>query len=294
MKKQLVLLLALAIVALAAVPAAAYVRSRGEAVDGSPGSELFWCVRSLTFVTNENGSKAAGAQASITAVGQGFEAWNGSGCSDWTFLDGGTTARTDIGYDSTQGATDNINLVVWRETSCSSAAPAGDACFHDGGCNNKYNCWEDSPGNIALTTTTYDKKTGQIYDADMELNGADFVFTTVDSPPCTRQPPQPPPMPGCVATDVHNTVTHESGHVFGLDHNTTDPTVTMYPSAELGDLNKRTPHPDDIAGLCAIYPKGAVTQGCERGCGCSAGGAPLTGLFALLLLAPWSLRRRNR
>jgi uncharacterized protein (TIGR03382 family) len=290
-------LFALGALVLASVPlaASAYVRSRVPTTDGTLGPELFWCVRSLKFTTNEKGCPEAGADATIAAVQLGFYAWNSSGCSDWTFEDGGTTPRTDIGFDSSSDATDNINLVVWRETLCANAAPAGDPCFANGGCNNKYDCWEDATSSIALTTTTFDKKTGEVYDADMELNGASFIFTTVDSPPCTALPARPPPLPGCVATDIRNTVTHESGHVFGLDHNVTDPSVTMYPSASLGDTNKRTPHPDDIAGLCDIYPLGKTTQGCEQknGCGCGAPGAPLAGL-AGLILAAWGLRRRRR
>jgi len=284
----------LALVVVLPQSALAYNRSHVPTTDGTVGPALFWCTRSIPFITNEKGS-AGQVTSSIDAVRLSFEAWTHSTCNDLQFVNQGTTSRTDVGFDQAQNATDNINLVVWRDVTCASAAPASDSCLTAGGCNNKYDCWEDATTSIALTTTTFDKKTGEIYDADMELNGASFIFTTVDSPPCATQPARPPPLPGCVATDIRNTVTHESGHVFGLDHNFTDPSVTMYPSASLGDTNKRTPHADDIAGLCDIYPLGQTTQGCQQknGCGCGAPGAPLAGL-AVLILAAWGLRRRRR
>jgi hypothetical protein len=277
------------------LPAAAYNRSHVVNKDGSIGPALFWCTRSIPFITNEKGSKDAGP-SSIDAVKLSFDAWTHSTCSDLKFADQGTTPRTDVGFDQASNATDNINLVVWREVSCVSATPANDPCLTAGGCNNKYDCWEGGGTGmetIALTTTTFNVNTGEIYDTDIELNGAGFVFSTVDSPPCTSQPPHAPPVPTCVATDIRNTLTHEVGHVTGLDHNTTDPTVTMYPTAGLGDTDKRAPHQDDIDGLCAIYPVGAATEGCQtKACGCGATGSPWA-ILAALLLGPWTILRRR-
>ncbi|MBI5547657.1 MAG: matrixin family metalloprotease [Deltaproteobacteria bacterium] len=273
----------------------AYKRSQVPGTDGS-GPELYWCARELPFVINELGSQDAGAADSIEASRQSFFTWMGPSCTDLAFVDHGTTSRTDIGFD--QNSSGNVNLVVWREETCARVVPRGDACLTAGGCNNIYNCWEQSPQTIALTTTTFNKSTGEIYDGDIELNGAGFVFTAGEGQTCENPPPRP--ATGCVATDVRNTVTHEIGHVIGLDHVTNPAEATMYPSAALGDVDKRSLHQDDIDGLCDVYPKGKKTAECLAkdpdigigDCGCAASGAPVAGLWAFLWL-PLAGRRRR-
>ncbi|MGC4122393.1 MAG: MYXO-CTERM sorting domain-containing protein [Myxococcales bacterium] len=303
-------------VALPSAAHAGWVRSRVPHSDGSycgTCEQLFWCGtpgkpdpdRKVPFTINESGSKDAGAASSIEAARQSFLAWTAPECTDLQFIDQGTTSSYEIGY--TQNA-NNINLVVWRESTCVREAPADAECFKSGGCNNLYNCWEGSLQTIALTTTTFNNKTGELLDADIELNGAGFVFSTVDGPTCSNPPPRP--ATNCVATDVRNTLTHEVGHIVGLDHpdlspedtvdHTHDAEDTMYSSASLGDTNKRTLHQDDIDGLCAIYPKGEKTAACLKrfdgignGCSCSAGGAPMGGLVAAVI-ALLGLPRRRR
>ncbi len=94
------------------------------------------------------------------------------------------------------------------------------------------------PHNIALTTVTYDVRTGEIYDADMEINSAGFGFTTGD---------------GDVQTDLLSVVTHEAGHFLGLTH-TLDATATMWANYTTGDVGPRTLAVDDIGAVCAVYP----------------------------------------
>lgn len=232
-----------------ASPASAY--NRTQVPGANPGPAIAWCSRAVPYVVNEKGSKDAGAAASIAAVQRSFATWNAPACTDFRFDDHGTTARTDVGYNP--AATDNLNLVVWREAACSAVVPKGDSCLVNGGCNNLYDCWDLSSASAAVTTTTFNNKTGELYDADIELNGVNFVFTVADGATC----PNPPARPsiGCVATDVQNTVTHEAGHIVGLDH-TTAPDSTMYAIAPLGEVKKRALDQDTIDGECAIYPKG--------------------------------------
>lgn len=271
----------------------AWERSHVPNSDPLNPTPLYWCTRKIPFVTNDKGSKDGGA-ATFDAVHVSYFAWAGPTCTDLIFEDLGKTSRFDVGFD--QSADDNINLVVWRETTCAKAAPASDPCFKSGGCNNKYNCWEQSSQTIAITTTTFNVKTGQIYDADIESNGAGFIFTTLDTPPCVAAPVRPVT---CVATDVQNTVTHEVGHVIGLDHPDGVET-TMYAEASLGETTKRTLHQDDVDGLCFIYPKGKPTTECTQqpdplvgGCGCAAAGPAGLGLGALLAFGALRSRRRR-
>jgi hypothetical protein len=114
--------------------------------------------------------------------------------------------------------------VLFRQLTCSPpVVQQTDPCHTDSTCGNAHDCWEHDPNIIGLTTTTYDKNSGKILDADIELNGqaADvqtgFKFTTVDLPPAFRCPIGQTAYT-CVAADIQNTATHEFGHALGLDH----------------------------------------------------------------------------
>ena len=94
------------------------------------------------------------------------------------------------------------------------------------------------PHNIALTTVTYDVRTGEIYDADIEINTAKYGLTTSD---------------GDVQTDLLSVVTHEAGHFLGLTHSL-DATATMWANYTTGDIGPRTLGVDDIGAICNVYP----------------------------------------
>ena len=89
----------------------------------------------------------------------------------------------------------------------------------------------------------------EIVDTDLELNSFRYQFTISDTE---------------ILNDVQNTVTHELGHVLGLDHPCgSDPAcsgaeylkeTTMYQNAPVGEVKKRDLTKDDIDGVCAIYP----------------------------------------
>jgi MYXO-CTERM domain-containing protein len=279
--------------------AAAFTRSTvptGPLEDEGPC--LFWRPRTIPFVLNSRGSASAGREGALDAARESFRVWTQPSCTDLRFEEQPETSSAEVGYDQSRPS-ENSNLVVWREVACSEFVDADDPCLDEGGCNNAYDCWEHSSETIAVTTTTFSNRTGEIFDADIEMNGAYFVFSTVDMPVCPQGVPIGQP-PGCVATDLQNTLVHEIGHVVGLDH-VTDSQATMYLSAQSGETEKRTLEDDDIEGLCHIYPAGEATVTCVQeevdarsGCaGCSAAGPPpgLLGAVALLGLAR---RRRAR
>jgi predicted Zn-dependent protease with MMP-like domain len=103
--------------------------------------------------------------------------------------------------------------------------------------DNKWN-YTGEYNTLAKTTVTYDNDTGEIFDADIELNQAFNEFTTGDSD---------------VVYDLQSILTHEIGHFFGLDHSA-DLNATMTPGYDQGSTELRTIEADDIAGVCAIYP----------------------------------------
>ncbi len=290
----------------AAVPTPAYVRSTTEAGQPARGLCLYWGARQVRFVVNATSATPApcgSAAAATTLTAASFPAWSPA-CTDFGFVNGGTTAVTAVANDGT-------NLVVFRSGLCQAAGCSGNACA------STHNCWDhDAMGTIALTTTTFVASTGQILDADMEIHGWNglsrpqatgsyLTCATPSSPPCTAIPYG---QTGCNFTDVGNVVTHEAGHMLGLEHtcvasypapynycpNAPDGT-TMDPTMQPGETRKRVLTADDVAGVCAIYPLNAATVTCSSpssssGCGTAGGGTGSLGLLALGFLI---LRRRS-
>jgi|LNFM01.1.fsa_nt_gb hypothetical protein len=98
-------------------------------------------------------------------------------------------------------------------------------------------------GTIAITIVSFDRRTGEILDADVELNQrtdinpAGFVFSTGM------------PMPD--TADLSTILTHEFGHGLGLGHSDQDRAV-MWPTAGMGE-SRRTLSADDVEGICDVY-----------------------------------------
>jgi len=279
----------------APLPLFAYERARVN----PNGPLLFWATRRHSFQIDARGTPDVTDGSAFDAVRRSFATWAAVSCSDLSFPEVLPLEQGDRRVGYFPGAT-NRNLVLWRTESCASAVPRGDPCLTEGGCSNKYDCWDGDSTAIATTTTTSNSSTGQILDADIELNDSGFTFTTADGPPCSAGGPYV----GCVAYDVQNTVTHEAGHTLGLDHSAV-PAATMFAFAPGGQVSKRTLHDDDIQGICTIYPKGGPTSTSPGvpapgstetgGCG-SSGTASWEALLptALLLALRASARRRAR
>lgn len=321
--------LAAALAALAA-GTAAYVRSTTQ--DNGAGACLWWATRQLAFAVNDQGTGLSGANAggcdpdvTFRAVEASFQTWasaslsDGTPCTDLRFTDS-STSDTDTGY--VPGGP-NTNLIVWRRGLCASVVPANDPCRQSGttsSCVSKYDCWDHDDGTvIALTTTTFRADTGEILDADTEYFGWDGKSPAPATPlpgSSAASAPHggpwfftciPPPDGGvggvptcslygdasCVATDVQNTMTHEAGHFLGLGHSQFS-SATMFESSQIGDLAKRTLSPDDVQGICAIYPSGKSTTTCGHSASSSGSGCSTAGEAdgALLLVALLALRPR--
>ncbi len=101
--------------------------------------------------------------------------------------------------------------------------------------------WPGNPTTLALTYTFFRQEDRVVTDADIILNGANWDWTTTDS------------AIGGKTVDVETVVFHEIGHFFGLDHSE-DTGAAMFPSNNVPI--RREPAPDDIAGICHLYPNG--------------------------------------
>lgn len=149
-----------------------------------------------------------------------------------------------------------------------------------------------APEAAGITTVFYvpdgHQDAGTIIDADVELNDINFTFAIL---PTTTQP-----RPNTALADLENTLTHELGHVQGLDHTCKDDATppsevdengnpppdctklyflspaeqikirdaTMFNSAGPGETKKRSPEADDVAGIVADYPSAGDPQRCEH------------------------------
>jgi hypothetical protein len=91
---------------------------------------------------------------------------------------------------------------------------------------------------LALTTVFFNPDTGEIYDANIELNSydADFVVGSDDA--------------DSQHDDLNAVLTHEIGHFLGLSHSSAT-NATMYQSYQLG---MTTLEDDDVAAICASAP----------------------------------------
>ena len=103
------------------------------------------------------------------------------------------------------------------------------------------------PGVVAVATIWYYSATGEIVDADIELNsyykwgidlddeGTEYTLTG--------------------KFDIQNIVTHEAGHWSGLDdiYDDTYWAMTMYGYTHYGETIKISLEPGDIAGVQAVY-----------------------------------------
>lgn len=192
-----------------------------------------WPSRCAGFHVNEAGSvEMPDFIRLVETIEASFETWNEVDCSYFEMVYSGETDENRPGYSTCAANTNFVGFVEegWNELGYPSQA-------------------------LALTSVTFDIRSGTIVDADIEMNSANFTFARVDEADAVG-----------ALQDFQNTLTHEVGHFVGLDH--ASPTThvgdgswtatTMAESSPPGELDKRTLEEDDIAGICAIYPIEAV------------------------------------
>jgi MYXO-CTERM domain-containing protein len=258
-------------------------------VAGNTGSGgpfcISWSDRAFVYHADLAGSLRTPGTTEFEAIDRAFATWQAiaDGCSDLHFEAGVRLVAPRVGL-----GTEAAHVLTFREVDCAAVVDPTDPCLADDACGNAHACWGHSRTAIALTTLTFLRHTGVALDADVEFNAAGFLFTTVDGPPC----PASRPGVGCVATDLQETLTHELGHVVGLDH-IDGSGSTMAPTAPPGETSKRRIDPGTAAGFCQIYPRGQPSPSCDPaagppgapGCGCqgASSGPALLGLAVAAL-----------
>jgi len=192
------------------------------------GTPLAWPSPCVSYSLQEDASAQVSLQEAEAIFEQAFAAWTEAECGD------GQTPRMEVTYlgpvacdaHEYNKRKANANIVTFRD----------DGWPYVGGGNT-----------LALTTVTYHLKTGEIYDADMEINSFDVALSQGDDN---------------VSFDLLSIATHEAGHFLGLSHSS-DRDATMFADYRPGTASLRDLSQDDLDGICAVYPPGEPIKGCD-------------------------------
>jgi|SRR5580692_11592726 MYXO-CTERM domain-containing protein len=252
---------------------------------------LFWRNACVGYDIQQSASKQISYDDAAAEIALAFTRWTSATCATQSHGVGRTSIDVrDLGpvvcgevqYDNYGGP--NQHVIIFRDDEWP---------------------YDDTSNTLALTTVTYDPDTGEIYDADMEINTFQYKLSI------TPEVPQG-------GYDFLAIVTHEAGHFLGMAH-ATDTHATMYAHYTPGSEAMRLLTEDDIDGICTIYepdgtrsveapsfptgsvletscdptPMGGFTTQCMSTGGCSAssvapdgpaGGASWGGAFAALVV----------
>jgi hypothetical protein len=190
------------------------------------GYPLFWRNACVSYDIVQTASKQISYDTAAANIALAFTRWTSTTCvteehgigrASIDVRDLGPVSCDKVEYDNLGGP--NQHAIIFRDDDW------------------PYN---DTSNTLALTTVTYSPSTGEIYDADMEINTYQYTLSTTPVVP-----------PG--GYDFLAIVTHETGHFLGMAHST-DTRATMYEHYTPGSEAMRLLTEDDIAGICTIYP----------------------------------------
>lgn len=260
----------------------ACVRDASDLPEGE--SFLVWQRRCMSYSVDRRGSADIDLADVRSVVRTSFDAWLSITCDGTSpGLEVTETAELancqDAEYRRNGG---NVNIVAFVDD------------------------WPDrdyEPEAFAVTTVWHSTRTGQIFDADIQVNQRLGPYAQCPADGCPRDTAGE-----ALSVDLQNVLTHEVGHFFGIAHSDVRGS-TMVAVSPRGETDKRIPRTDDAEALCAVYPPGSLPSACDPepnggldldcedgdngGGGCSVSATATTGPAWLLLLAMLALTRRR-
>jgi len=191
---------------------------------------VWWRNACVSYDIQRDASRQVPYETAVQSFAAAFSKWTGVTCSDGALGSGpASVSVTNLGpvecdqvqYNSDQG---NQHVII----------------FHD-------DSWpyNDPNNTLGLTTITFNPDTGEIYDADMEINSTQ---------PLTVSGPLP-----ADGYDFMSIITHETGHFFGMAHSGDD-LATMFAHYIPGTTTMRKLTADDVTGICSIYPPDGMRE----------------------------------
>jgi hypothetical protein len=275
------------------------------------GARLRW-PGSCVFVTPDApGTTHIEGEGERAALQASMDAWNDAiGACGYLRLMMTEPEELEVGLDGK-------NVVKYRE----------DRWCRPMNCRKPPECY--SPSATAIATVCFINSgdrpdDGVILDVDIEVNAVDYAISTGCEDSCVTAG-------SGTRADLQNTLTHELGHLIGLDHTCWDRLppgpqdhegnvvpqceprselpdavveATMFNFQGQGETSKRSLTEDDVAGACSAYPREQDPRLCEPtdleppgGCCSVAGGrgaGPPAGLLLASLAAAFLARGRRR
>lgn len=195
--------------------------------DGCPtsGKPLYWAGNCVGYSLNKDGTQNLPMDEVRVAIQKSF--------FEWTERDCGTGKRSSLAFSA------GPDVVCKRSEYKSEGPNVNVILFRDDDWT-----YKGIDGTLAKTTVTFDANTGEILDADIEVNAAFNSLTVRDTK---------------VSYDLQSIMTHEVGHMIGFAHSP-QPQATMFASYDPGTTDLRSLSPDDIAALCEVYPPGRAAK----------------------------------
>jgi hypothetical protein len=185
------------------------------------GAKLFWPTSCVSYAMNELGTQDLDPVDTRDVIRKTFQAWTDVPCPEGGNASMTFEERDPVSCKKSEYNKDapNLNVVLFQDDDW------------------KY---RGIDGTLAKTSVTYNDQTGEIYDADIEVNAANNTVTITDNP-------------AKIEYDLQAILTHEVGHFIGIAHSA-ESSAVMFASYSPGSTSQRKLTPDDIDAVCAIYP----------------------------------------
>ncbi|HVU03926.1 MAG TPA: matrixin family metalloprotease [Polyangiaceae bacterium] len=199
--------------------------SDGCVIEGKP---LIWREHCISFATQKDGSKQVPYAVADGVFRAAFMQWAQANCGgehpSFEVWDVGPVECNEPEFND---FLPNANVWMFRDDSWP---------------------YHDDTQTLALTTVLFERGSGVILDADVEVNSHAMQITTGTTD---------------VKRDLQSIATHEAGHFLGLSH-TLVKGATMQAQYTQGDLNYRSLSEDDRKAICDAYPPNRVTPICSK------------------------------